>query len=384
VPSARTAGRARSLLAAILLLIVRIVPLAGQATTVAAGHVIRVNGSDTVAVPGARVVLHRVGRDVQGPIDSLVAGRDGSFRFRFRADTAALHILSSRYAGIEYFSPPLAVNPAQPDTGATLVVFDTSSTAPVQVEARHFVVSRPLDDGTRMVLELVVLSNAGQATRVGGDSLSPSWAERLPGDIAAFEIGEGDFSPEAVARRGDSLVVIAPIPPGSKQVVVQYAIAASVGGGGWRIPFDQPSATVNLLVEEPGTRVSGAALASTDSQTIEGRVYRRWSGTAKAGSVVDVRFPQPGATPRWLLPLLVGTTALALVLVAWRAALLRRPTPADSARPADLVEAIASLDARCLSREAEMPPEEWARYRAARARLMAELERALAANDRPS
>jgi hypothetical protein len=295
VPSARTAGRARSLLAAILLLIVRIVPLAGQATTVAAGHVMRVNGSDTVAVPGARVVLHRVGRDVQGPIDSLVAGRDGSFRFRFRADTAALHILSSRYAGIEYFSPPLAVNPAQPDTGATLVVFDTSSTAPVQVEARHFVVSRPLDDGTRMVLELVVLSNAGQATRVGG-----------------------------------------------------------------------------------------AALASTDSQTIEGRVYRRWSGTAQAGSVVEVRFPQPGATPRWLLPLLVGTTALALVLVAWRAALLRRPTPADSARPADLVEAIASLDARCLGREAEMPPEEWARYRAARARLMAELERALAANDRPS
>jgi hypothetical protein len=97
-----------------------------------------------------------------------------------------------------------------------------------------------------------------------------------------------------------------------------------------------------------------------------------------------VRFPQPGATPRWLLPLLVGTTALALVLVAWRAALLRRPTPADSARPADLVEAIASLDARCLGREAEMPPEEWARYRAARARLLAELERALAANDRPS
>ena len=39
-------------------------------------------------VPGARVLLHRVGREEQGPIDSVRADAAGRFRFRFQPDTS--------------------------------------------------------------------------------------------------------------------------------------------------------------------------------------------------------------------------------------------------------------------------------------------------------
>ena len=100
--------------------------LAAQGTVTAAGRVAREQGGDTIPVPAARVVLHRVGRDQQGPIDSLVTGADGRFRFRYLADTAAVFLLSSGYAGIEYFSTPLHLDPNAPDTGP-----ETASTPPL-------------------------------------------------------------------------------------------------------------------------------------------------------------------------------------------------------------------------------------------------------------
>jgi hypothetical protein len=85
---------------------------------------------------------------------------------------------------------------------------------------------------------------------------------------------------------------------------------------------------------------------------------------------------------RWALPALVGAVALALAAAAWR--ILRRPArPASVATPGPLLDAIAALDARYAGREAETGAEEWRRYAAERARLKAELERALAAGDRP-
>ena len=85
----------------------------------------------------------------QGPLDSTIADPHGHFRFRFHADTTALYLLSARYGGIEYFSSPVHTNPERPDTTMRVLVYDTSSTAPVVVEARHLVVPRPSEDGSR-------------------------------------------------------------------------------------------------------------------------------------------------------------------------------------------------------------------------------------------
>jgi hypothetical protein len=349
--------------------------LAAQA--VAAGRVVRPEAADSVPVPGVRVVLHRVGQMEQGPVDSTVAGPGGAFRFRFRADSGAVYLLSARYRDIEYFSTPVHISATRPDTAIRLVVYDTSSTTPVTLAARHLVVPRPGEDGSRELLDLVILSNTGSRTRVAPDSLGTSWAGLLPAGSEGLEVGESDVSPDAVARRGDSLLVSGPIAPGEKQLVLQYHLPP--GGRDLRLPVDS-GARVNVLVEESGTTVSGP-VAMADSQQIQGRSFHRWSGVPRARGFVTITLPGlPGAGQGWLVPL-VGLLALALGAATWWA--LRRPAkapiaPAPVLDPSSLVEALAELDARYAGREADTPATEWSAYQEQRARLKSELAAALA------
>jgi hypothetical protein len=371
--------------AALLLCVFFLAPptLGAQQLTTAAGALVVPRGADTVPLPGARVLLHRVGRDAQGPIDSTVADRAGRFRFRFRADTSALYLLSTRHGGIEYFSSPVHTNPALPDTAIRVVAYDTSSTVPVRVDARHIVVPRAGEDGARDVLDLVVLRNDGIEARVAPDSAHPSWFMRLPAGSGEIQVGESELSPDAVVRAGDTVKVFAPIAPGQKQLSIEYGTHPS--GGRISFPVGRSSEALNVLVEDPGARVSGGTLALADTQTIEGRVFRRFTGTVPAGGAVTLTV---GAGPRALarpaLAVLVGALALALLAAAARAlrtpAAPSRAAPATAGAPADrLLDSIAALDARYAGREAETPAEEWRRYAAERAALKQQVERALAA-----
>jgi len=354
------------------------VPLSAQST--AAGRVLRPGtAADSVGISGVRIVLHRVGQLEQGPLDSTVSGPDGRFRFRFRADTAAIYLLSARYRGIEYFSTPVHTNPARPDTAIALVVYDTSSRAPVTLSARHLVVARPGDDGAREVLDLLVLNNAGRLTRVGPDTLGPSWVGPLPAGSEGLDLGEGDVSPDAVRRRGDSLVVSAPIAPGEKQLAVQYGLPAGLRE--LVLPMGDSGARINLLLEETDARVTGP-LTLADSQQIQGRSFRRWTGIAGAGATIRVALPGPPRSPTAWLVALVVLLAAGLAVATWRLAPGQRRVPVPPADHGTLLEAIARLDARYAGHERDTTPEEWSAYRSRRAALKAELEAALAARDR--
>ena len=348
------------------------------ATTTAAGRVVLPRDADTVPVPGARVVLHRVGRDRQGPLDSAMADASGRFRFRFRADTGALYLLSARWGDVEYFSPPVHTHPALPDTAIRLVVYDTSSTAPIGVEARHIVVPRAGPDGTRSVLDLIVLRNDGRVARVAPDSTHPSWRLLLPPGTGDMQVGESDLSPEAIVREGDTVKVLAPLAPGQKQLSLEYSVAPVRGR--LEFPVGPDGGAVNLLVEERSARVSGGTLALADSQVIEGRSFRRYTGNVPAGGTVVIAVGTAGAAAatRVALPVLVGAVAVALAAAAWW--IIRRSSRrAPALRPEQMLDAIAALDARYAGRESETADNEWGRYTAERARLKAELERALAA-----
>ncbi len=351
------------------------------AQTIAGGRVVKVDGGDSIPVAAARTVLHRIGREVQAPVDSTTTDRQGRFRFRFGADTSAIYLVSARWGGIEYFSTPVHLNPERPDTGLRIVVADTSSAVPIEVEARHLVLAPPAADGSRSVLDLIVLRNPGDRTRVAPDTVRPSWSGPLPGGTLGLEVGEGEFSASAVTRRGGRLLFFAPIPPGEKQVVVEYLLPS--GARESRLAFDQPSGLVNVLVAEPGVEVSGPGIAFADTQVIDGRTYRRWTGAVPAGAAVRVAFPGAPAAVRWVLPVLVAIVAG--VLVAAGATALRRPAPAGGgtgipAATADgLLARLAALDAEYGEREAETPPEAWRRYQRERARLKAELAAALRA-----
>jgi len=358
------------LLIAPVLSVCPVLPVAAQ-TTRAEGRVIE---ADSTPVSRVRVVLHRVGQAVQGPLDSTLTDQRGRFRFTFRADTATLYLLSARRSGIEYFSPPVPTNPKRPATAIPIVVYDTSSAAPIAVEARHLVIARPGDDGSRSVLDLIVLRNDGTRTRIAGDSLRPSWAGPLLGGTMGLELGEGDFSPDAVSRRGDSLYVSAPLAPGEKQVTLEYLVPA--GQAVLELPFTESVPMLNVLTEEKEAVVSGGTLALADSQVLQGRSFRRWTGVVPAGSSLRIALPGRGRAPEWLLAALVATVVVALSGAGWYFVRGHSKSPALS--PDDLLTAVAHLEARYLGREAETPDEEWRAYHIERARLKALLEASLA------
>jgi hypothetical protein len=333
-------------------------------------------GADSLSpVPDLQVTLHRVSERNQGPIDSTHSDEQGRFRFVFRADTSAFFLTSARYAGIEYFSQPVATNPVRADTGVRIVVYDTSSSAPVLLEARHVVLTRPTETGSRGVLDLLVLRNTGRKTRVTPDTLHGSWSGSLPKQSIGLEVVESDISAESVRRSDDSLIVSAALAPGEKQLTLQYQILPGVELVELPLGSDAPS--VNVLIEEPGVRVEAPGLTLADSQTIQGRSFERWTGTVPSGAVLRLVLPASLGAPPWLLGVLVAGLALAL-LGAGGYALTKRPNPTRHTGVDALVGEIAALDARYTGRREETTEEEWSQYLAERARLKGQLEIALA------
>ena len=373
VASCLTAHRVafRSLLLLSILPFFIVLPTVAAQTARAEGRVLR---PDSTPVVGIRVVLHQVGRTVQGPLDSVPSDRGGRFRFAFRPDTSALYLLSARYNAIEYFSPPVHTNPSRPDTALRIVVYDTSSTAPISVEARHLVIARPGEDGSRNVLDLIVLQNAGNRTRIAPDTLLPSWSGAVPHGSIGLELGESDISPDAVTRRGDSVFVTAPLAPGEKQLTIQYLLPA--GSQVLDLPFAQTVPMVNVLAEEKKATAGGGTLVLADSQVLQGRSFRRWSGAIPAGSSLRVSLPGRERAPEWLLAALVASVVLVLSGGGWY--LMRRQSGTRPASPDDLLDAVAALDARYLGGEARTSPQEWSFYTEERARLKRLLEASLA------
>jgi hypothetical protein len=332
--------------------------------------------ADSAPVGGVRVILHQVGREAPGPLDSVRTGGGGAFRFTLRPDTAALYLVSARYAGIEYFSSPVNAGPGRPAGGVRIVVYDTSSSAPVSLTARHLVLTRPADDGSRTVLDVIILRNGGRLTRVAPDTLRGSWSVPLPQGTVGLQINESDVSAAGIRRSGDSLIVHAALAPGEKQLTVQYQVPSQRNV--IELPLDTPGIVLNVLVEEPGLSVAAPGIVLADTHEIAGRSFQRWTGTVASPGRVRLTIPATGRTPVWLLAALVGGLGLGLVAIGWYA-LVRRQRGRPRSGPDDLVDAIAALDARYLGRRHETPEDEWKSYELERARLKGELEAALAA-----
>jgi hypothetical protein len=282
----------------------------------------QVLNADSAPMAGVRVVLHRVGQAQQGPIDSTHSDRQGRFRFSYRPDTAAFYLASGRYAGIEYFSSPLPTNPERRDTSVRLMVYDTSSKAPIELEARHLVLTRPGEEGSRGLLDLIILRNPGRLTRVAPDTLQPSWSVLLPHGSTGLQVQESDVSAEALKRTGDTLLISAALAPGEKQLTLEYQVPLKQHS--IELPIRRAGFPLNVMVEERGIKVDGPGLSPADSQVIQNRSFRRWSGTVTAPGVLRLTIPGNQAMPRWLLPALVGGLALSLLLGGWYAL---RPKP---------------------------------------------------------
>jgi len=352
------------------------------------GRVMRGARAGETPVANQWVVLHRVGPDHAGPLDSTRTTSAGrySFHYRLSGDTTALYFVSTSYGGVVYPSAPLR-SPQVSGDDATLVVFDTTS-GPVNIKlgGRHLIVASAQPNGVHPIGEVYDLQNDSTVTLVARDTLSPVWTAHVPASATNFQLNaSGDLADGAVARRGSSIGLFAPLSPGIRQLAFTYELPANAFP--LRVPIERPVGVLEVLVQDPAARVTGAALRELAPVTTEGRTFRRFLGQdVAAGSVVRVDVPRAIGAERERVYIGVAIVVLAAMVIALIVAARRgsrRPTPATPLLPSieapsqRLLRRIAELDAE-RERTAGIDDAARAASDAERAALKRELADALA------
>jgi len=342
-------------------------------------------GGAPVPVAGQWVVLHRVGSDSAGPVDSARSSPSGRFRIRYTTWGAedALYFVSSRYGGIAYFSPPLRADTVRGDDADVMVYETTTDTAALHVQGRHFVLSMPRG-ARRAVAEIFEIENDGTHTIVARDSLTPFWMTHLPLEAESIAVAPGDVSAGAVVLRPGRAELYAPISPGVRQLVLTYSLPDNAFP--LAHPLERPVSVLEVLLEEPRASVEGARLGEVAPAAIQGRNFKRYLGQDVPGSaVIRVSVPPPIERNQGSVRLLASAIGfvMAVAFAIWifgryqrapKSVVLNPPSRVDA-----LVWSLAALDARF-----EKQPSDDARaaYERERARLKDEIARALAEEQR--
>lgn len=341
---------------------------------------------------GRRVTLHRVGPDTAGPLDSALTRADGSYAFTYRpfGSPDAVYFVSASYGGIAYFSEPTRGQDASGDAAA-ITVFDTTS-GPVRIRlaGHHIVVSAPGPDGKREIAEVFDLANDTSVTLVSPDGTKPVWVGHLPAGAADVKVNpSADIAPGAVAFRHDSVLLVAPLSPGMRQLSYVYSLGRDAFP--LAIPTQQPTSILEVLAEEPKARVSAAHLREVAPVAAGGRTFRRFlAEDVPADAVLTIDVPAPAISRTTYIEILAAVFGAAM-LVALAVAFRRRsharaavpvppgaPVAVPPSSAESLLREIATLDARA-EREPAWSEAERARYLAERDALKARLAAMLAA-----
>lgn len=350
------------------------------------GQIVTGTREGTRPVAGQWVVLHRVGQDRAGPIDSMQTTANGRYHFAFRAsgDTSALYFASTTYGGVAYFTSPLRGDIVRGDDAAITVFDTTSGPVGIRVAGRHFVLGAPKANGNRPVGEVYELENDSTVTAVARDSASPVWVGHIPEKATEFSVNaRGDLTNDAITRNGSTIGLLVPISPGLRQVAFTYELPAKAFP--LSIPMETPTGVLEVLVQEPTARLSGIQMRETAAQALEGRTFRRFLAQDLAGSsVLRIEVPRVVGAEREKVYIGVATVVLAamaaaLVLTARRAFAGQRrvAAPVVETRSEVLLREIAALDAEF---ERDRSPESGrAQYEARRNALKTELSAAIAA-----
>ena len=339
-------------------------------------------------VPVARqwVVLHRVGSDRSGPLDSVRTDAGGRYRMRYEplGDPDALYFVSARYSGIAYFSSPLRAAAVRAGDADIIVYATTSDTSSLRLQGRHLVLSAPRGV-RREVAEVFEIENPGFQTVVPRDSSSPVWSTTLPARAESVTVAPSDVSMTAVAIRNSRAEVFAPISPGVRQLVLTYQLPAA------EFPLSLPAArdisVLEVLLEEPRAVVEGARLNEVAPAAIDQRMFRRFlAQDVPASAVMRVTAPEPVGQNRTAMLVLEIVVAAAMLsaLIAWFALKRGRPLTAEGRAPrADvLIAQLATLDAAFDPQTANFRRRAW--HEQERAKLKDRIARALAEEERPA
>jgi hypothetical protein len=358
------------------------------------GRVVRGTREGQQPVANQWVVLHRVGPDRAGPLDSTRTAADGRFSIRYResGDTSALYFASTSYGGVAYFTSPLR-GPAVRGDDATLTVFDTTSgPVAIKVGGRHIIVGGVQANGHRPIGEVFDLQNDSTVTVIARDSMTPFWRTELPAAAVGFQLNSnGDLAPGAISHRGTTVGLLAPLSPGIRQFAFTYELPSSAFP--LRIAIDRPTGVLEVLVQEPTARVDGAKLRETAPVSEDGRTFRRFLGQdLSAGTILRVDVPRLIGPEREKVYFGVASALLAAMLVALivagRRSMLRGPVSAPvhlAPEPPSrhLLRRLATLDEEF---EKIAAPDDTTRsaYEAKRAALKSQFAEVLAEERRPT
>jgi hypothetical protein len=350
------------------------------------GRVVRGTRRGQEPVSNVWVVLHRVGTDVAGPLDSTRTSARGTYAFRYRpfGDSSAIYFVSSSYGGIAYFAPLHA--PVVLGDDATITVFDTTSgPIPITVGGHHIVVGAPQTNGRRPVGEVFDLQNDTTVTLVARDS-TPLWTTRIPERAERFQLNpNSDIAPAAVTHHAGTVGLFAPLSPGVRQFAFTYELPRGEFPVVMRVA--RSTGVLEVLIQEQDARVAGPSLEEVEPVVNEGRPFRRFlAKDVPAGSSIRIDAPIVTVDRRTIIFVILAAIALGM-LATFIVAMRRRPgsvaAPAGltvSSASETLLQAITALDIDF----ARSQPTDVARveYEARRSTLKAQLAAALAAERR--
>lgn len=280
-------------------------------------------------VSGAWVVLHRVGPDRAGPLDSVQSDARGRYSFKYARTGSddAVYFVSASYDGIAYFTPPLAEGKVSGDDGEITVFDTTTGHVPLTVRGHHVVVSAADANARRSIVEVFDLSNDSSVTRIaaGENPAGATWQTHIAPGAADFKVGQGDIPAQAVTYEDGVVRVFAPLAPGIKQLSFSYSLPAK--SFPLKLPLEKETGVYEILIEDKTGKVSGPHLREMEPVSVDERNYRRFlASDMPENSLAIIDLPAPPSTrtvdPRYLLAvtLIIGGS----MVVALARALRRR------------------------------------------------------------
>jgi hypothetical protein len=273
-------------------------------------------------VSGTWVVLHRVGPDRAGPLDSIRSDSRGRYSFNYvRTGSAdAIYFISSSYAGIAYFTPPLPEGSVSGDDGEITVFDTTSGPVPMSLRGHHVVVSAVDANARRTVMEVYDLSNDSSVTRIATSDRAENatWQVHLTPGATDFRVSQGDIAAAAVSFTNGAVNVFAPIAPGIKQLSIAYSLPAKAFP--LKLPLEKATGVYEIMIEEKAGSVTGPHLREVDPVTVDEHDFRRFLASdmpENSVAVIDLPAPPPSRAidPRYLVAItlvLGGSMVVAL------------------------------------------------------------------------
>lgn len=274
-------------------------------------------------VKGAWVVLHRVGPDRAGPLDSIQSDSHGRYAFKYErtGSDQALYFVSASYDGIAYFTPPLTEGRVEGDDGEITVFDTTSHQVPVSLRGHHVVISAVDANAQRSVVEVYDLSNDSSVTRVspGTDPSDATWQTHIVPSAQNFRVSQGDIPAAAISYSNGLVNVFAPIAPGIKQLSFSYSLPAN--SFPLKLPLEKDTGIYEIMIEEKTGTVTGPRLKEMDPVTVDNRNFRRFlASDMPVNSVAIIDLPAPATNrdidPRYLVAITLVIGGAMIVVLA--------------------------------------------------------------------